>query len=181
MLQANEALRDTVSREDGMSKIDEIKRAYEAYRRERKTYADTCRGFVGELKAGLAEYVGCPADQIKLFKPSLQAAAKTIVSAIPAGALERQGDGFWRFGVSFSIPEVGMFLYVVRIKYEDDIFELRLSDHVAFTSHDSSQAELEPFFDHMISVTAGYYKTAHEDWLAGEQPESIFELVKPKQ
>lgn len=163
-----------------MSKVDEIKRAYEAYRQERKAYADTCRAFVKDLKGALAEYLGCPVDEVKLFQPSIQQASKMLVNVIPDKALESQNDGYRRFGVAFAVPEVGNFLYTIRLKYVDGIYSFTLDDNVDFDVHGGSRDELEPFFDHMISVTTGYYETFQEEFLAGERPESFFQLVKPK-
>ncbi|HYG82509.1 MAG TPA: hypothetical protein VD861_19085 [Pyrinomonadaceae bacterium] len=165
-----------------MSKIDEVKSAYENYRREKKVYADTCRAFVTDLKGAFAEYLGCTVGEVKFFKPSMVTATqtlKTFINVKPEHALELKKDGYWRFGVAYAVPEVGDFLYVVRLKYEDGIYSLGLDDD-DFHVHSGSREELTPFFDHMISVTTGYYETYQEDLLAGNQPESVFELVKPK-
>jgi hypothetical protein len=163
-----------------MSKIDEIKRAYETYRRERKTYADTCRAFAEDLRSGLAEYLECPVNEVKFFKPSMHRSTDTFVNVKPDYALELQKDGYWRFGLAFKVAEVGSFLYEIRLKHVDSLFVLRLGDDVDFEAHAGSRDELKPFFDHMISVTTGYYETFQQEMLSGEWPERVFELLKSK-
>jgi hypothetical protein len=156
-----------------MTKFEDLCNAYTNVRREYNSDRLECMQLVGELLAGLREYLGAPEGFVSLFAKGGSFAGRKVDG--PAAAMHLDDDTFWHFGVAIDLfEEEGQFPmhcvgFDMRLKKLGHKFILHVEGGPPFELTRDNPDRLLPLYEFIYQfVKSRYENSLNEFFVKGD-------------
>ena len=144
-----------------VSRYSELVQASGKSLREQERERELCWDFALRFTRGLREYLDVAPENMLCFKPS--EGSETAAARPAHGTVQRQGDGFYAFGIAIRLEGPDVFPYrpsltsVIEMLPVGSVFQLRINDSrtrtVPIEPGEADKRAREEVYDDMFATT----------------------------